>query len=294
MRKARGKPGRARALARGRPARTRAAAWTATLLNNGAVGVEVFRDGRGAAFVLGVERGGDPIDLFRRPLDPLQARGHFFYVSEDGEEPWSIGFEPARRAARLSARGARVQSHRDRQCAERRRSADGGRARRTRRGAELAHSAREQVGPAPPAAPHELLRNRRRRDRRLRSRSRLRRHACRNDIRARSGRHSRAQSAFALGARRPWRNLVLRGEARRRDQARRLRRFAQPFPRRGFARAVPPVASLGAGASWTTKARSGRSTRPRASRSRPNSPTAAWRRPNSSSAGPTTRSGRAN
>ena len=66
--------------------------------NNGAVGVEIQRDGRGASFVMGAERGGGPIDLFRRPLDPLQARGQFFYVSEDGEEPWSIGFEPARRA----------------------------------------------------------------------------------------------------------------------------------------------------------------------------------------------------
>ncbi len=66
--------------------------------NNGAVGVEIQRDGRGAAFVLGAERGGGPIDLFRRPLDPLQARGHFFYISEDSEAPWSIGFEPARRA----------------------------------------------------------------------------------------------------------------------------------------------------------------------------------------------------
>ena len=47
---------------------------------------------------MGAERGGGPIDLFRRPLDPLQARGHFFYVSEDGEAPWSIGFEPGRRA----------------------------------------------------------------------------------------------------------------------------------------------------------------------------------------------------
>ena len=28
----------------------------------------------------------------------LQARGHFFYLGEDGAEPWSIGFEPARRA----------------------------------------------------------------------------------------------------------------------------------------------------------------------------------------------------
>src|SRR5271168_457109 len=68
------------------------------VFNNGAVGVEIQRDGRGAAFVMGAERGAGPIDLFRRPLDPLQARGHFFYVSEDGEAPWSIGFEPARRA----------------------------------------------------------------------------------------------------------------------------------------------------------------------------------------------------
>ncbi len=68
------------------------------IFNNGAVGVEVLRDGRGAAFVMGAERGGGPIDLFRRPLDPLQARGHFFYVSEEGGAPWSIGFEPARRA----------------------------------------------------------------------------------------------------------------------------------------------------------------------------------------------------
>ena len=68
------------------------------VFNNGAVGFEMLRDGRGAGFVMGAERGGGPIDLFRRPLDPLQARGHFFYVSEDGEPPWSIGFEPARRA----------------------------------------------------------------------------------------------------------------------------------------------------------------------------------------------------
>jgi cyclic beta-1,2-glucan synthetase len=68
------------------------------VFNNGAVGLEILRDGRGAAFVMGAERGGGPIDLIRRPLDPLQARGHFFYVSEEGEAPWSIGFEPSRRA----------------------------------------------------------------------------------------------------------------------------------------------------------------------------------------------------
>lgn len=66
--------------------------------NNGAVGLDLTRDGRGGAFVMADERGGFPIDLLRRPLDPLQARGHFFYLSEDGEAPWSIGYEPARRA----------------------------------------------------------------------------------------------------------------------------------------------------------------------------------------------------
>ncbi len=68
------------------------------VLNNGAVGLELLRDGRGAGFVMGAERGGGPIDFFRRPLDPLEARGHFFYLAEEGGEPWSIGFEPARRA----------------------------------------------------------------------------------------------------------------------------------------------------------------------------------------------------
>ena len=66
--------------------------------NNGAVGVDLQRDGRGAAFVLGAARDSFAIDLTRRPLDPLQSRGQFFYVSEDGEAPWSIGYEPARRA----------------------------------------------------------------------------------------------------------------------------------------------------------------------------------------------------
>ena len=66
--------------------------------HNGSVGVELMRDGRGAAYVAGDERGGFAIDLFRRPLDPLQQRGHFFYLCEDGDAPWSIGWAPARRA----------------------------------------------------------------------------------------------------------------------------------------------------------------------------------------------------
>jgi cyclic beta-1,2-glucan synthetase len=67
-------------------------------LTNGAVGLDLTRDGRGAAFVAGEERGGSPIDITRRPLDPLQARGVFFYIREGAAEPWSIGYEPARRA----------------------------------------------------------------------------------------------------------------------------------------------------------------------------------------------------
>ena len=39
-----------------------------------------------------------PSTSIRRPLDPLQARGQFFYLCEEGDAPWSIGWEPARRA----------------------------------------------------------------------------------------------------------------------------------------------------------------------------------------------------
>jgi len=67
-------------------------------LTNGSVGVEVWRDGRAAATIAAAERGGFAIDFIRRPLDPHQSRGQFFYVCEDGAPPWSIGFEPARRA----------------------------------------------------------------------------------------------------------------------------------------------------------------------------------------------------
>jgi cyclic beta-1,2-glucan synthetase len=70
--------------------------------NNGAVGVEIWRDGRGAAMVMGEERGGGPIDLIRRPIDPLQVRGPFFYLGEEGGTPWSIGYEPARLAGEYS------------------------------------------------------------------------------------------------------------------------------------------------------------------------------------------------
>ena len=53
------------------------------VFNNGAVGLELLRDGRGAGFVMGAERGGGPIDFFRRPLDPL-AGARSFLLSRRG------------------------------------------------------------------------------------------------------------------------------------------------------------------------------------------------------------------
>ena len=109
---------------------------------------------------MGAERGGGPIDLFRRPLDPLQARGHFFYVSEDGEPSWSIGFEPARRAGdyRIEEPGFNRLAIVN--------ALDGIEARMeiapdpARGGLELARPTGEQVGPAAPAPPDQLLRDR--------------------------------------------------------------------------------------------------------------------------------------
>ena len=203
--------------------------------NNGAVGVEM-RDGRGAAFVMGDERGGFPIDLFRRPLDPLQARGHFFYLCEDGDAPWSIGFEPTRRAGDYRIEEpASIASHRQ----------HGQRARArmeiapdpARRGPELAHPAGEPVRPGAPATPRQLLRNRRPRDRRLRARSRFRRHACRDHLRSRAQRHSRAQPAVCARrapiAAKPRSSPSSPGPA---AEARRLRGFAHALPRRRLAR----------------------------------------------------------
>ncbi|HLW93003.1 MAG TPA: glycosyl transferase family 36, partial [Roseiarcus sp.] len=67
-------------------------------LSNGAVGLDILRDGRGAAFVTGEERDGFAIDITRRPLEPMQPRGVFFYLREGDAPPWSVGYEPARRA----------------------------------------------------------------------------------------------------------------------------------------------------------------------------------------------------
>ena len=181
--------------------------------NNGAVGLEIQRDGRGAAFVMGAERGGFAIDLFRRPLDPLQARGHFFYVSEEDEAPWSIGFEPARRAGDY-------------------RIEEPGFNRLAIVNALNGIEARMEIAPDPEGAILSWrirLENKSGRQRRLRLTSFCEiaghetgayakdldfagMHVETMFVRA-SQRHSRAQPALALGARRSRRNLVLRRQA---------------------------------------------------------------------------------
>ena len=129
--------------------------------NNGAVGLDLLRDGRGAAYVMADERGGAPIDLIRRPLDPLQARGHFFYLSEEGEAPWSIGYQPTRRAGEYRVERAGfnrlviANAFRDVR-ATMEVSPD-----RRRRDPELAHPPGGLVRPGASPAPDELLRDRR-------------------------------------------------------------------------------------------------------------------------------------
>ena len=106
-------------------------------------------------------------------------------------------------------------------------------------------------------------------------------------------RHSGAQPASALGARRAGRNLVLRGQAGRECEARRLRGFAHPLHRR---RLAPEADRLRAAALAQARrrrqalaVRSRGELHPRGRRSRP----APRRRRSSSSGAPTTRYGRA-
>ena len=235
-----------------------------------------------------------PIDLFRRPLDPLQQRGHFFYLCEDGDAPWSIGWSPTRRAGdyeveRISLNRFRISN-----------TVNGLRATMELgpdpqgRDPELAHQAGEPRRSGARAAARQLLRNRRPRGRRLCARPRLRRHARRDDVRARAQRHFRPQSVAALGARRSRRDLVLRREARRRLPTDRLRGFAHALPRRRLARQADRLRAVARAQDGRRRQavdlRSRRQLHPRsrARRSRRR------RRPNSSSAAPTTRCGRPN
>jgi cyclic beta-1,2-glucan synthetase len=69
-------------------------------LGNGQYTAEYSRDGRGFSHVTSTVRPGFELDLTRRPDDPLELRGKFFFVRELDEEGkpigelWSIGSEP--------------------------------------------------------------------------------------------------------------------------------------------------------------------------------------------------------
>jgi cyclic beta-1,2-glucan synthetase len=65
--------------------------------SNGLMSYEFWSDGRGYTHVHATARKGGPIDITRRPVDPLQLRGPFVYLREAGSKPWSVGFEPAQR-----------------------------------------------------------------------------------------------------------------------------------------------------------------------------------------------------
>ncbi len=204
-------------------------------LSNGEVSMEIWRDGRGAASVTGDARGGFAIDLIRRPLDPLQPRGHFFYLVEEGDEPWSIGFQPTRRASEYLDPADRV-STRSRSSITSTRFARRCASGPTSEGAVLTYRVRlEDLSGKPrrlrltsfsEIAGHETGA--------VCARSRFRRHACRDDLRPTAQRDPRAQPAASLGARRSRRNRVLRGQAGRGHGTRRLRGFAHPLPRRRF------------------------------------------------------------
>ena len=68
-------------------------------LSNGLIGTEILSDGRGFTQVYETARGGAPIDLTRRPTDPLHLRGTFFYLRDKiSGAYWSLGFEPVHKA----------------------------------------------------------------------------------------------------------------------------------------------------------------------------------------------------
>ena len=71
-------------------------------LSNGCLSVDLTADGRGFTTVAGAVRRSFPIDITRRPSDPLQLRGPFVYLRDAGpvstSPAWSLGFQPTRRA----------------------------------------------------------------------------------------------------------------------------------------------------------------------------------------------------
>jgi cyclic beta-1,2-glucan synthetase len=73
-------------------------------LSNGLIGRQILADGRGYSHVYSTARNGSPIDMTRRPTDPLELRGPFFYLRDRSPEGtgdtsvWSLGYEPAHSA----------------------------------------------------------------------------------------------------------------------------------------------------------------------------------------------------
>jgi cyclic beta-1,2-glucan synthetase len=71
------------------------------LLCNGQYSAEIFPDGRGYSRVFSAVNKGFELDLTRRPDDPLQMRGKFFYLAEAEEgtshDWWSATCSPLRR-----------------------------------------------------------------------------------------------------------------------------------------------------------------------------------------------------
>ena len=125
-------------------------------------------------------------------------------------------------------------------------------------------------------------------------RSRFRRHACRDRVRARSRAYPRPQSAVAVGARRPRRDLVLRRQAGGRGDSSSATKTYVPVSSARVRSPIPRVVRRCAGASSTTRASFGHSIRRRASPWNWRSPPMARPRPNSLSAVATMPSGRAN
>ena len=223
-----------------------------------------------------------------------QARGHFFYVSEEGEAPWSIGFEPARRAGDY-------------------RIEEPGFNRLAIVNALNGIEARMEIAPDPEGAILSWrirLENKSDRPRRLRLTSFCEvaghetgayakdldfagMHVETVFVRA-SQRHSRAQPALALGARRSRRNRVLRGQAGAWRRTRRLRGFAHPLHRRRLADEANRLRAVALAQARRRRQalalRPGGEFHPRGDARRP----ARQRRRNSSSAAPTTPCGRAN
>ena len=69
-------------------------------LANGFMRLELSADGRGYTSVEGAARGGAPIDISKRPDDPLQISGPFLLIQDGtGSQPWSLGYEPMRIAS---------------------------------------------------------------------------------------------------------------------------------------------------------------------------------------------------